>query len=182
MLTLPALAAGCVTLFLLLHAAPAAAQGTFAALAEKVKTGQKIIVHDEQGAVTEGTIQEITASTLVVDYFRGRVKDPSLKTARTFTPDDVRRVQKPAHLWDGAIKGAAVALIPVALFAAAECYDCGEGQFAMLALSIGAAAGVGIDALSGPKTIYRRDATRSRIALAPVIGRERKGLAVSLRF
>ena len=182
MLTLPALAAGCVTLFLLLHAAPAAAQSTFAALAERVKTGQKIIVHDEQGAVTEGTVENITASTLVVNYFRGRVKDPSLKTTRTFTLDDVRRVQKPAHLWDGAIKGAVVALIPIGLFAAADCYDCGEGQFAMLALGIGAAAGVGIDALFGPKTIYRRDPARSRVGLAPMLGRHVRGVSASIRF
>src|SRR5688572_25152466 len=112
MLTLSTLVAGCLMILVLLQAAPAAAQGTFEALGAKLRQGQKIIVIDQQGARTEGRVQDVTPTTLVVDYGQGRVPDPSLKTTRTFKVDDVRRVQKPGHLWDGAIKGAAVGLIP----------------------------------------------------------------------
>jgi hypothetical protein len=182
MLTISTLVAGCVTFLFLLQAAPAAAQGTFGNLPEKIHRGQKIIVLDEQGAVTEGTVEDITESTLVVNYFRGRIKDPSLQTTRTFAPDQVRRVQKPGHLWDGAIKGAVVGLIPAGIFAAADCYDCGEGSFTLFTVSVGAAAGVGIDALFGPKTLFRRDAARSRVAVAPIINRHARGVSASIRF
>ena len=56
------------------------------------------------------------------------------------------------------------------------------GVVAVFALSVGAAAGVGIDALFGPKTIYRRDARRSTVALAPIYDRHRRGVAASIRF
>jgi hypothetical protein len=182
MLTMSTLVAGCLTLLFLLQAAPAAAQNTFGNLSEKIQRGQRIIVLDEQGAVTEGTVEDVNGSTLVVNYFRGRIADPSLKTTRTFTPDQVRRVQKPGHLWDGAIKGGIVGLIPALVNIAADCYDCNEGPFAALSISVGAAAGVGIDALFGPKTLYRRESARSRVSLAPIIGRHARGFAASFRF
>jgi hypothetical protein len=182
MLTLSTLVTGCVAFLFMLQAVPAAAQGTFGTLPVKVRLGEKIIVQDAQGAVTEGTIQEVSDSTLVVNYYRGPVTDPSLKTTRTFTPDEVRRVLKRGHIWDGAIKGALVGLIPAGIFAAAECYDCGEGSFTLFTVSVGAAIGVGIDALFGPKTLYRRDTARSRVALAPIINRHARGVSASIRF
>jgi hypothetical protein len=182
MLTLSTLAAGCLTLLFLLQSAPAAAQNTFSELSSKVRRGQKVIVIDEQGIVTEGTVEDVSPSKLVVNYFRGRLTDPTLTTTRTFTPNDVRTVQKPGHLWDGAIKGGLVGLIPALVNIAADCYDCNEGPFAAFSISVGAAAGVGIDALFGPKTIYRRNTGWSRIALTPIVGRDRRGLTASFRF
>jgi hypothetical protein len=182
MLTIPTLVAGCLAVLVFLHAVPAAAQGTFDNLSSKVRLGQKIIVQDEQGAVTEGTIEAVSGSSLVINYYRGPVTDPSLKTTRTFAPEDVRRVLKPSHIWDGAIKGGIVGLIPPLVFLAEDCYDCGVGSFTVFTVSIGAAIGLGIDALSGPKTLYRRDAVRSRVSLAPIIGRDRRGVLASVRF
>jgi len=182
MLTIPTLVAGCLAVLVLLDAAPAAAQNTFDKLPSKVQLGQKVIVQDEQGAVTEGTVEAVSASTLVINYYRGPVADPSLKTTRTYTPDDVRRVLKPSHIWDGAVKGAVVGLIPPLFFLAEDCYDCGVGPFTVFTVSIGAAIGLGIDALSGPKTLYRKDVARSRVSLAPIIGRDRRGVLASVRF
>jgi len=182
MLRIPTLVAGCLALLVFLDAVPAAAQGTFDNLPSKIRLGQKVIVQDEQGAVTEGTVEAVSPSSLVINYYRGPVTDPSLKTTRTFTPEDVRRVQKPSHIWDGAIKGGIVGLIPPLFVLAEDCYDCGVGGFTVFTVSIGAAIGLGIDALSGPKTLYRRDAVRSRVSVAPIIGRERRGVAASFRF
>ena len=182
MLTFSTLVAGCLTLLVLLQAAPAAAQDTFGNLSEKVRKGQKIIVVDERGAVTEGRVENIDSSTLVVNYFRGRVPDPSVTTTRTFTPNEVWRVQKPGHLWDGAIKGAAVGLIPALFALGTDCYDCGLGGFAAFCVTVGAGAGVGIDALFGPKTIYRRDGRSPRVTVAPILGRHTHGLSAAVRF
>jgi hypothetical protein len=182
MLTISSLVGGCLTVLVLLQAAPAAAQSTFGNLDQKVRKGQRVIVVDDKGAITEGTVDEVSSSALVVDYFRGRLKDPSLDTRRTFTPRDVWKIQKKAHLWDGAIKGAAVGLIPAVIALRTQCYGCGLGGFAAFSITVGAAAGVGIDALSGPKTIYRRDGAGPRIALAPALGPNTRGIAASIRF
>ena len=177
----PTVIAGLVMICCLLRAFPAAAQETFDELTAKVKPGQKIIVLDQQGTMTQGGVEQISSSTLVVNYFRGRIQDPSLATTRTFRPADVRRVQKPGHLWDGAIKGAAVGLIPALINIGIDCYDCMEAEFTALCVTVGAAAGVGIDALFGPKTIYRRQSA-ARVAFAPVMSRHARGVAVSFRF
>jgi hypothetical protein len=182
MLTISTFAGGALACLFLLNPAPAAAQSTFADLSAKVQRGQKVIVLDDRGAVIEGTVEDVSASTLVVNYFRGQAKDPSLATTRTFTPDQVRRVQKPSHLWDGAIKGALVGLIPALVNIAADCYDCNEGPFAAFSISVGAAAGIGIDALFGPKTLYRGDGGRSRVALAPVFAKGNRGVLATVRF
>jgi hypothetical protein len=48
---------------------------------------------------------------------------------------------------------------------------------------IGAGIGVGIDALiKAERTVYDARARRTSLSIAPVVGRERKGVAVRLGF
>jgi hypothetical protein len=182
MFTIPILATGFALAFML-SASTVRAQGAFDNLGTKVKPGQKVIVIDQQGRRTEGLVDTVSATALVVNFYRGAVTDSSLTTTRTFTPDEVWSVQKPGHIWDGAIKGAIVGLIPAGIFAAAECYHCDEGSFTAFTVGMGAAIGLGIDALFGPKTVYRRASRASRVSLAPIVGtRGRRGVAASIRF
>jgi len=170
--------------FCLAAAVPAHAQvqPNFYNLPDKVKPGQAIIVIDERGAEIRGKVEEVSGSKLVLNYGHGAI-DPSLPTSRTFTPGEVQKVLKPGHLWDGAVKGAVIAVIPIIVLAASEdCFDCGWGQAAVTTGLIGAGIGVGIDALFGPKTVYRSNVRASRVSLAPILGRERKGVAASIRF
>jgi hypothetical protein len=182
MFTISSLAGGLAFIFCLLTAAPARAQETFGDLGQKVREGQKVIVIDQQGAMTKGRVESVSATALVVDYGQGRIPDPSLATTRTFKPADVQKVQKPGHLWDGAIKGAFIGAIPGVLAMTADCYDCRYGAFTLFTTGVGAAVGVGIDALFGPKTVFRGSARPPRIALAPIVGRERRGVSASFRF
>lgn len=182
MFTISSLAGGLAFIFCLLTAAPARAQETFGDLGRKVREGQKVIVIDQQGAVTKGRVESVSATALVVDYGQGRIPDPSLATTRTFKPADVQKVQKPGHLWDGAIKGAFIGAIPGVLLMTVDCFDCRFGAFTLFTTGVGAAAGVGIDALFGPKTVFRGSVRPPRIALAPIIGRERRGVSASIRF
>jgi hypothetical protein len=163
-------------------AVPAGAQESFDKLPQKVRPGQTVIVVDQRGAEIKGKVEEVTDARLVVDYGRG-VIDPSLPTSRAFTPADVSRVLKPGHLWDGAIKGAVIGMIPILVLAASDdCYDCGWGPAVATTGLIGAGIGIGIDALWGPKTVYRSNVRASRVSLAPILGRERKGVAAAIRF
>jgi hypothetical protein len=117
-----------------------------------------------------------------VNFARGSITDPTLATTRTFTPSTVDRVFKPAHIWDGAVKGAIVGLIPALINIGADCYDCMEGPFAAFTVGVGAGIGLGIDALIGPKTLYRGHPAPSRVSIAPVVGAHRRGVLASIRF
>jgi hypothetical protein len=105
-----------------------------------------------------------------------------LNDSRTFTPADVDRVQRPAPIWDGAVKGAAIAVVPVGI-ATLSC-DCGAPPVGFVAMvgGIGAAIGLGIDAAWGPKTLYRRTGAPRTLAIAPIAGHGRRGFAASIRF
>ena len=49
-------------------------------------------------------------------------------------------------------------------------------------MGIGAGIGLGIDAAWGPKTIYRRTGAPRTLAIAPIAGNGRRGVAASIRF
>jgi hypothetical protein len=153
----------------------------------KIRLGQTVIVRDTSGYETKGIVQSVEPSKLVVKYGVGRLPDPAepgklLNDSRAFTPAEVSRVQRPAPVWDGAVKGALVALIPLGVVAAA--CDCGAppaGAYALF-MGIGASIGVGIDAAWGPKTLYRETGVRRALAVAPIAGKGRRGVAASIRF
>ena len=153
----------------------------------KIRLGQTVVVRDTSGYETKGVVESVAPSKLVIKYAFGRLPDPSdpaklLDDSRAFTPAEVARVQRPAPVWDGAVKGAAVALVPVGILTA-NC-DCGAPPVGAVALigGIGAAIGLGIDAAWGPKTIYRRNSVPRTLGLAPIAGKGRRGIAASIQF
>jgi hypothetical protein len=176
-------ACGALVIVAVAHAS-AAAQGFDTG---KIRVGQTVLVRDLTGAETRGIVQSADMAKLVVKYGVGRLQDPSdpsktLDDTRTFTPAEVDRVRRPGPIWDGAVKGALVALIPVALFASAECSGCELGGAYATITAIGAGIGIGIDAAWGPKTVYRNRGESRKMTLAPVIGKGRRGVAASIRF
>jgi hypothetical protein len=173
---------GAFALVALTHASAAAQEFD----TNKIRVGQTVFVRDLQGAETRGVVQSADASKLVVRYGVGRLQDPSdpsktLGNTRTFTPVEVDRVQRPGPIWDGAIKGALIALVPVALFDA-KCYGCEMGDSYAAVAVLGAGIGIGIDAAWGPKTVYRNRGESRKVTLVPVIGKSRRGLSASIRF
>ena len=159
-------------ILLVLSALPVRAQDTFDDLVHKIRQGQTVIVIDRHGGKTQGRVESVSAEALVVDYGR----------SQTFAPADVRQVKKPDRMWDGAIKGAALGVIPAVLFGALDCDDCVPGALAALSIGVGAGVGFGIDALFGPKTVFRGSAQPPRLALAPIVGRDTRGVSASFRF
>jgi len=153
----------------------------------KIRAGQTVLVRDLSGAETRGVVLSADESKLVVKYGTGLLTDPTdptklLDDTRVFTPAEVDRVRRPGPIWDGAVKGALVALVPIGLIASIDCYDCGLGGAYAAILGMGAGIGLGIDALWGPKTVYRNRGASRKMALVPMIGKQRRGFAASVRF
>jgi len=163
---------GLALAFWVLAAPPARAQDTFDDLGRRIHEGQQVIVIDQLGTKTQGRVATLSSGTLVI----------SAPLPRTFAPSEVREVRKPDRLWDGAVKGAAFGLIPAVLFGVFDCEDCVPGWLAALSIGAGAGVGLGIDAAFGPKTVFRGSAQPPRVSLAPIVGRDRRGVAASFRF
>lgn len=126
------------------------APGTFGNLAGVVKIADTVVVIDHTDRAISGTVADLSPASLEIAI--GRVASRTLH----FSPDGVGKIQRPAHLWDGAVKGAVVALAIVGFTAAATCNGCtGLAPFMAMTTAIGAGIGVGIDALFPPRRIYR---------------------------
>jgi hypothetical protein len=153
-------------------AAPVMAGAQDSGFAEKIRPGQTVVVSDTSGADTQGVVERVDASTLVVKY--------GGTGTRTFTLADVDRVRRPEPMWDGAVKGALLALVPIGVHA--ECEGCRRIWYNTQVLVTGAAIGLAIDAACGPRTVYRNRGRLRSAAIVPLIGRGRRGIAASMRF
>lgn len=141
------------------------------ALAGKVRVGQRVVVVDTSGRETSGIVRAVSDVRLDVDY--------GVNDVRTLQIDEIERVKR-TRLWDGAVKGAAIGLIPAVLSLLPECVGCPRaGKFAGL-LALSSALGLAIDAANGPDTVYR--GRSRRVAIAPVLGRGRAAAIASIRF
>jgi hypothetical protein len=108
--------------------------------------------------------------------------DKLLNDSRAFTPADVVRVRRPGPVWDGAVKGALIALIPLAIVTmACDCGSSGADVYAAF-MGTGAGIGLGIDAAFPPKTVFRRSAPRRTVSVVPTLSRNGGGIAATLRF
>ena len=64
-----------------------------------------------------------------------------------------------------------------------DCYDCEIAAWAGMWGAIGAGIGVGIDALFGPRTVYRSGQPPSKtVRFIPTLNRDRKGLSAAIAF
>ena len=145
----------------------------FESIGRRLKVGHVAEVIDNAGLTVRGKVVEITPSKLVLTGGSG---------TQTFTGNDVTVIRRTGPIWDGAIKGAIIGVIPV-LILATDCYDCGLGPAAAGTAAIGAGIGVGIDALFGPRTVYRSGQRAGRVVkLVPTITGTRKGLSAAIAF
>ena len=106
---------------------------------------------------------------------------------RLRTADVMRvRVRQSDSVIDGALIGAAGAVVPALLLCrlTEPWENCRDDVGPMLRLgAIGAAAGIGIDALiRGRKTIYQAAPPSTRLYAAPIVTRHARGLQVTLSF
>lgn len=161
--------------------ASARAQGiarNFEELHGRVLLGENVKVVTRDGAANRGKLLRLTDTDLTI------VTDT---VERTITAGDIGEVKarRSGPLWNGAVIGAAVVLIPSGI--AIANYGCGGCEVAVAVWTgIAAAAGVGIDALvKGDITVMKLSpATTARrgFTVAPIIQRDRRAVLCSISF
>jgi hypothetical protein len=167
---------------------------SFEELRSKLKPGDTVYVTDDSGRERRAQILDFSPSSLILSVDGAR---------RDLSEENVKRIRQrlPDPLWSGAVIGAAVAMAPLIVYcsqASESGETCGDQLFVAggcdelclgLGLvplgAIGAAAGMGIDALvRGRKTIYEALGGTSPRALrvSPVFSSRARGVLVSMSF
>ena len=159
------------------------------AIRQRVKKGQKVRVTDDQGVEWQGRIDAFEPDHLVVlTKDRQRRDVPYAAVLRIDRPHDT--LANGALI--GFVSGAVYGLLAVVAEENADCepgvfLSCGDPIAAAYVLvpaivgGLGAGIGVGIDALiRRDPTLFRRGA--SRVVLAPSLGRDVRGVRLSVRW
>jgi hypothetical protein len=143
--------------------------------------GETIFVTDESGRQTRGVVVDVSASTLVV----------SSPERRTFAQDTIREIRRPDRLWNGMLIGLAAGIVPGLFLGRVSCGEgpsgtCTSGPIkgALFVGGIGAAIGVAIDEfVKRPGRIVYVSSQKTRpVMLSPLLGKDRQGVLVSVRF
>jgi hypothetical protein len=159
------------------------AASSFEQLAVQVKPGDKITVVDATGSEASGRIGSLSRDILTLTTPAGR---------RDLGEVDVVEIRqrRDDSLKNGAIIGA-VAGTAYYVSMAALLRDSDGGDViigtaiagGVLFAGMGAAAGLGIDALiTHKRVIYRKSGGDTRIRVSPLIGRGSRGAAVTFKF
>jgi hypothetical protein len=173
-----------IAALLLLTISPAEAQqiaGTFDQLRVLVRPGDTLTVTDSTGQRVRGRLTELSASSLRLDVSGG---------LRQFQDSDVDTIEKRGadSLKNGALTGMAIsggfAVLGMAMTGVASEEPGVVVAATLLYCGIGAGIGAGIDALiEGRHVIYASSNSAStRLAIAPILSRSRKGVLLSLRL
>jgi len=144
-------------------AAAARAQEQAASLEEvrgKTAPGQTLRVVDKDGRVVKGKLGEITPGWLTLQGERDQQR-------WRFDLSDIRRVERPDSVWSGTLIGLAAGL-PAGL-ALCDCFggDCCDGggwAASLTTAALGAGIGALVDAIIGPKVLYRAPEQRREAA------------------
>jgi hypothetical protein len=148
-------------------------------LPARVRVGDDVWVTGEDGREVKGKLWNLTPSSVEV-MSRGRTTTFDAGSLRTMA------ARKPDSLRNGAIIGLGIGLGLASLAAFeckqyAPCFVVGGAFYA----GLGAAAGVGIDALTptGRMEVYRRTASQSaRITLVPAVAARSQGIVLRIAF
>jgi len=150
---------------------------TFGGLQGRILIGETVTVTDQAGLKTKGKLRGLTDSSVTLETEKG----PQVIQGSGLTKVEARRS---GPLWNGALIGALVPTVPFVIIAAKEgCDGCAVG--AMMMAGIGAGIGVGIDALvKGNVTVMdtSRPERRAKLFIAPMIGKDQKGVLCAVRF
>lgn len=176
---------GCVVFLLFCGGIRVEAQevaSSFDQLTVLVAPGDTITVVDVTGTKTKGRIGKVSRDELILVNSAG---------PRRLVEVDVASIsqRRDDSLMNGAIIGAVAGTAYFAT-AAALLRDSDGGEviipiaiaWGVLSAGIGAAAGLGIDALILRRQVIYQKPARSRVSVAPVFGRGRRGAAVTVTF
>lgn len=150
------------------------ASTSFVGLPSHVRLGDTLYITDDAGRTTKGKLTQLSPSTV------------ELQPSGRFDAAAVRSVKVGDSVWDGATKGALLALIPALLVAADECWN-GCQPFPGFKvgglIATGMLIGGAIDA-GRMRTAYQQsDGTASRqVRVGAVVTVTEKSVRVAIRF
>jgi hypothetical protein len=164
-------------LFVILAPSPAPAQtlsNSFEELRLLLKNGQTVVVTDATGQRTKGKVADVSSSSLVV----------LVPDARTFTERTVSEIRASDPVWNGALIGAAIGTGLALWDYLIDPSEPGNAVVFTVAIGLGTAIGAGIDALvnRGGTLLYVSPRPIRRVMLSPILGKDRQGALVSVRF
>ena len=146
---------------------------SFEELQSILKMGQTVVVTDDSGRQTKGRLTDVSPSALVV----------STPDTRTFAEGTVEKIRSPDSLSNGVLIGAAIGAGLATWDYLIDPSEPGNAAIFAVAIGLGTATGAGIDALhQGGKVLYMSPQQRSDLPLSPVLGKDRQGVLVSVRF
>ena len=156
------------------------------ALTSILDPGYEVVVWDEAGRKTRGRVSYISGDEVVVINRPRLFRYLRSPQEHAFRADAVTRVEIVDSTWNGIAIGAAVgAGLAFGLWQGTDTDDFGVGLLyavsATAALPASMLAGRDID-LSINESIYTRPSQSPRVTIAPLIGRDQKGLAVRVSF
>jgi hypothetical protein len=168
--------------------ADALAQYAFETLPQMLEVGQEVKVRDETGRTTRGRVVSISDKGLIVA--RRQYPFPQFRPRKeeTFAKGAIERIDKVDSAWNGAAIGAGISaavLIPPIWLNDSASRGNQIGVYVLvtapLLIASSAAAGGAIDSLFN-ETVYEPRSEPLRIAIAPLLERDRKGVVLQLRF
>jgi hypothetical protein len=169
----------CSTLavFVILAPSPAPAQTvstSFEELGQVLKKGQTVVVTDATGQQAKGKVADVSPASVVV----------LIPAARTFTEHTVSEIRATDPVWNGALIGAAIGTGFAMWDYLIDPSEPGNAAIFTVAIGLGSAIGAGIDALvnRGGTLVYAAPRQPRRVTISPVLGKDRQGALVSVRF
>jgi hypothetical protein len=166
-----------LALFVIVAPNPAPAQtasNSFEELRLLLKKGQTVVVTDATGQRTKGKVADVSPSSLVV----------LIPDARTFTERTVSEIRASDPVWNGALIGAAIGTGLAMWDYLIDPSEPGNAVVFTVAIGLGTAIGAGIDALvnRGGTLLYVSPRPIRRVTISPILGKDRQGALVSVRF
>lgn len=157
---------------------------SFQDLRRTLKLGQTVRVTDASGRQTKGRVADVSASSLVISTV-SRTGLTAVPEKRAFAQDAITEIRAADPWWNGMLIGAGIgvglALSPSLL--GADPSETGFSILSVLAIGLGATIGGGLDALIGDgKVLYVSPQQTQGVTLSPVLGKDRQGVLVSVRF
>ncbi len=153
---------------------------SFERLALLVNQGDRVTVTDGAGQNLRGRIVDLSPSTISLQMGGARrdLHEAEVSVIRRSRHDSLKN-----GAIMGAISGAVVATILMADDCVWQCYPATATLVTSLFGAAGAGIGVGVDALvEGSQVVYRARRSARRLSVAPLLSRDRRGLALSVGF
>jgi len=139
-----------------------------------LKKGQTVLVTDNTGRETKGQVADVSGDFLTL----------GTSAKQSFARETITTVRRTDSLKNGALIGAGIGAGFAMWDYLIDPSEPGNAVVFTVAIGLGSAIGAGIDALvnRGGKTIYTSPRQPRHVTIAPVLGKDRQGALVSVRF